>query len=517
MKGVFGLSKFQEDLFVLDLANNHFGDVAHAKNIIERVANEVGHLKLNIGIKFQYRNLRTFIHPDFHSRRDLKYVDRFLSTELNEDDFAELAQFVRASGFKVISTPFDEDSVKLVRDLNLDFVKVASASSDDYPLLTEVTKLKQPIIASTGGLRIDQIDRLVSILRSSGNEFAVMHCVSIYPSPPETLSLNQIRNLQDRYPGIPIGWSTHENPEDFRPLMLAKAMGARVFERHIGLTTPNYPLNLYSSSPTQIRLWLESYIECSAMLGAKNRLPASDAEIQSLRSLKRGIYLKRDIEIGELIKEDDVFLAIPAQDDGVLSGEVSFPVRSNENLKKNEIFPKSVALAVDSQSDESIINSIIHQVRGLLNDSKTAINSNLSLEISHHFGLARFREFGCCMFTCINTEYAKKILVLLPRQKHPMHFHKRKTETFQLLWGDLELEINGNRNAMALGDILTVEVGDWHKFQTLNGAVIEEISTHHYPDDSFYEDQQIKNLAPAARKSIVPNWGNQLQMIDRGK
>ena len=444
-------------------------------------------------------------------------MDRFLSTQLQETDFAELAQFVKDLGFKVISTPFDEDSVKLVRDLNLDFVKIASASSDDYPLLDEVIKLKQPIIASTGGLRIDQIDRLVSILKSSGNEFAIMHCVSIYPSPPETLSLNQIKNLQDRYAGTPIGWSTHENQEDLRPLMLAKAMGARIFERHIGMETSNYPLNLYSSSPSQIRLWLQSYIDSSSMLGSTNRLPASDEEIQSLRSLKRGVYLKRDISAGEQIQQQDTFLAIPAQNDGVLAGEVTFPIRSDENLVKNAILPKSIGLAANVQNNESIVNSIMHQVRGLLNDSKTAISPSLSLEISHHFGLTRFREFGCCMFTCINTEYAKKILVLLPRQKHPMHFHKKKTETFQLLWGDLELEINGNRKVLALGDVLTVEVGEWHKFQTLNGAVVEEISTHHYPNDSFYEDEQIKSLDPDDRKTIVPNWGTRLLSIDNGK
>ena len=69
---------------------------------------------------------------------------------------------------------------------------------------------------------------------------------------------------------------------------------------------------------------------------------------------------------------------------------------------------------------------------------------------------------------------------------------------------------------MDLGDILTVEVGDWHKFQTLNGAVIEEISTHHYSDDSFYEDEQIKNLTQGDRKTIVSNWGDRVNLIDRG-
>ena len=47
-----------------------------------------------------------------------------------------------------------------------------------------------------------------------------MHCISIYPTEGKDLQINFIKNLIQRYGDVPIGWSTHENPEDFRPSLL---------------------------------------------------------------------------------------------------------------------------------------------------------------------------------------------------------------------------------------------------------------------------------------------------------
>jgi len=183
-----------------------------------------------------------------------------------------------------------------------------------------------------------------------------------------------------------------------------------------------------------------------------------------------------------------------------------FPLRATKKLSRNDYLYYDSFETMQSSEESLQVASISSQVRGLLNDAKVVIDPEISLEISHHYGLSRFREFGCSFFTCVNEEYAKKILILLPRQKHPLHHHKKKKETFQLLSGDLEVEVDGHRTLMEVGALVTVEVGQWHKFQTLNGAVIEEISTHHYSDDSFYEDHKIQSLPKSMRKTLVPRW-----------
>jgi N-acetylneuraminate synthase len=106
----------------------------------------------------------------------------------------------------------------------------------------------------------------------------------------------------------------------------------------------------------------------------------------------------------------------------------------------------------------------------------------------------------------INRKYCKKLIIQLPRQKHPYHFHKKKEETFQLLYGDLEVELDGTRIQPQVGDTILVKPGEWHKFHTLHGAIFEEISTTHYNDDSLYEDERIARLPREARKTVIPNW-----------
>jgi N-acetylneuraminate synthase len=106
----------------------------------------------------------------------------------------------------------------------------------------------------------------------------------------------------------------------------------------------------------------------------------------------------------------------------------------------------------------------------------------------------------------VNRAYAKKLVIQLPRQKHPYHFHEKKEETFQLLDGDLEIVKDGRRIALQPGDTFLVEPKAWHKFHTLDGAIIEEVSTTHHNDDSFYEDPEIARSERSQRKTQVDGW-----------
>ena len=117
------------------------------------------------------------------------------------------------------------------------------------------------------------------------------------------------------------------------------------------------------------------------------------------------------------------------------------------------------AMAGQVTTDEQLVYQIMLQVRGMLNKAQIHINEDSSIEISHHYGLRRFREYGAVIITCINRDYAKKLVIQLPRQKHPYHYHKKKEETFQLLAGDLEIVKDGHKVSMRPGDTLLVEPG----------------------------------------------------------
>ena len=79
----------------------------------------------------------------------------------------------------------------------------------------------------------------------------------------------------------------------------------------------------------------------------------------------------------------------------------------------------------------------------------------------------------------------------MPNQKHPFHHHKKKEETFHLLYGDMTVELDGEEKKANAGDMVIVERGVNHNFRSDHGAVFEEVSTTHFKNDSFYEDQKI--------------------------
>ena len=94
------------DLFILDLANNHQGDVAHGIRIISEMGEVIRRHEVKGLIKFQFRQLDSFIHPDHIVSSDNKHIPRFLSTRLNLDDYSHLLAQIRQSNMSAICTPF---------------------------------------------------------------------------------------------------------------------------------------------------------------------------------------------------------------------------------------------------------------------------------------------------------------------------------------------------------------------------------------------------------------------------
>jgi sialic acid synthase SpsE/mannose-6-phosphate isomerase-like protein (cupin superfamily) len=492
------------NLFTYDLANNHQGDLDHALNII----NALGDVNRQAGVrgafKFQFRQLDTFIHPDYKQKKDVKHIPRFMETALTLEHYETLTKAVIKNGMHTMCTPFDEESVDLILDLDIEIIKVASCSAVDRPLIERISRVNKPVVVSTAGLSMDKIDRLVSFLESRNMQFALMHCVAIYPTPNHMLQLNQINVLKERFPDVPVGFSTHEDPDNQTAIQIAYGKGARLFERHIGMETKKHKLNSYSSSPEQVARWIDAYKQAVAACGGEHRSPASFEEVASLRSLMRGVFAKEEIKKGDKLNRDKVYFSMPLHDGQLTSGDWFDGVEADRDYTQNE--PVNEAVASSPLPPEEIIYRIMLQVKGMLHEARIHIGKDSSIELSHHYSLERFREFGAVIIDCINREYCKKLIVQLPRQKHPYHFHQKKEETFQLLHGDLEVELSGESIKPQIGDTILVKPGEWHKFHTLGGAIFEEVSTTHFNDDSFYEDERIASLPREARKTVISNW-----------
>jgi sialic acid synthase SpsE/D-lyxose ketol-isomerase len=494
------------DLFVLDVANNHQGDVQHGKRIIAECAAAARKHGVRAAMKFQFRELDSFIHSAHRVRSDNKHVARFLSTRLDRDGFQALLDEVRAQKMLSMCTPFDEESVDLIREMGFDVLKIASCSAADWPLLERAAAAGLPIVASTGGLTIADIDNLASFFSHRAAHFALMHCVSIYPTPDGDMQLSQIDALRKRYPGVTIGWSTHENPDDTMPVAVAVAKGARMFERHVGVTTDAIKLNAYSSTPAQLDVWFAAYSKARTMCGATQRPPATKVEADSILSLRRGVFARTPIKEGTTLTREMVYFAMPCAEDQLHSGRWREGIVALAPIAPDA--PVALA-AVERPADPAgmVLKRAIHDVKAMLAESQIALDVSFQVEFSHHFGMEKFRETGTTLITCVNRDYCKKLLVQLPGQRHPLHYHKRKEETFQVLAGELVVEVAGRLRTLRAGETQLVLPGVWHRFWSDEGAVVEEISSTHYNNDSVYRDPAIQELTREQRKTVVDHWG----------
>jgi N-acetylneuraminate synthase len=494
------------DLFVLDLANNHQGSVEHGTAIIEGCADLVERHGVRAAVKFQFRDLDTFVHIDHLEGSTNKHVPRFLATRLSWERFGQLLDVARQRGLIAMCTPFDEVSVGRIVDMGFDVIKVASCSGRDWPLLERVAGTGLPVIASTGGLTQLEVDDLVSFLEHRGCDFALMHCVSIYPTPDAACNLGNIATFRDRYPGRVIGWSTHEHPADTVPIGIAAALGAEMFERHVGLATETISLNAYSSTPDQLDRWLTAWRKAKALMGSRERLPALPAEAEAIDGLKRGVFVRGPVKAGTVLQRQDIYFAFPYAPGGLSSSEWRPGIVTTADVAADAPV-LSGAVVVPGDTDEKIIKDAVHDVKALLNYAGVTLTTEFSVEYSHHYGVRNFRQVGAVLINVINREYCKKVLVQLPSQSHPAHFHKRKEETFLVLWGTLHVELDGRRKTLNRGDTLLVLPGVWHRFWTDTGCVFEELSTTHFANDSVYRDEAINSLTPAQRKTVVDHWG----------
>lgn len=327
-----------EDLFVLELANNHWGRIDRGKAIVDAFAKIVRYNNVRAAIKLQLRNVDTFIHQDFRDRDDLRYVKKTLDTQMSQDDFKYLVEHIRQRGCIPSATPFDETSVDFAVELGLPFLKIASSDLNDWVLIEKIATTRLPVIASSGGTSLKDLDDLVTFFERRGIPLALNHCVSLYPSEDSQLELNQIDFLKRRYPDVVIGLSTHEYHDWSSSIQIAYAKGARTFERHIDIEADGIPVSPYCTLPRQADEWFRAFKKAQEMCGGSgtSRRTIPKEETEYLDALVRGVYSRRDLPIGHQIADEDVYLAIPLQRGQLSCRELVKGEVITEALRANE-------------------------------------------------------------------------------------------------------------------------------------------------------------------------------------
>ena len=320
---------------------------------------------------------------------------------------------------------------------------------NEWPLLEHISKIakKKKIICSLGGASKNEIKNTVSFFLNRKINVQYLYCVAKYPTKPKNLNLAFFSHLRNIYGNLICGFSTHELPDENLSGSISYSMGSRIFEKHVGLKTQKYKLNKYSTSPKQLLNWLRNLQDTIIRYGSiNNREKFLNEEKSNLLVFKRGAYLKKNISRseGENLKIQDVRFAFPSINKQLVSNDFSkfniFKVKKNMRagmpILKNYVSIKNTRTKI-----EKIRDKILY----LINKSKVVISKQARIEVSHHYGLKKFDKFGMCMITILNSKYCKKLLFIFKGQKHPSQFHKKKQETFFILYGQVKLIIKRNK------------------------------------------------------------------------
>jgi N-acetylneuraminate synthase len=365
--------KIFNNLFILEAANNHCGDLERGLKLIKDHAVVARQNNVRAAIKLQFRKMDTFVHPDFkgtksNEDKSLYYIQKTEARALTKEEYQILIDEIINLGCIPMSTPFDEDSVDLCVEFDLPIIKIASSDMNDWPLIEKIASTRRPVIVSSGGASEKDLDDIVSFFKKRDIPLCVNHCVSLYPSEDNELHLDQIDYLKNRYPDNVIGFSSHEYHDWSSSMLMSYAKGARSWERHIDIEWDDHVVQKYCSLPQQCDEWFRAFNKSKVMAGgiSNQRREISKNETKYLDALVRGVYAREDIVQGTVVHKDNFdklfYLAIPLNK-GQLSCREVF---NGETLKVS--LAKNDQLTIDSvdgpfSENESLRSKILD--RGL--------------------------------------------------------------------------------------------------------------------------------------------------------
>ncbi len=302
---------------------NHDGDLEKARQLI-RLAREAG----ADAVKFQTfqthrlvaRGTATAEYQKQNLGRDTDQASMLKALELGAAEFRELFDLGRHIGIPVFSTPDEELSARLLVDLDPPAIKIGSGEVTNLPFLRLLGGLGKPLILSTGMSTLAETACAVDALEAGGaSEIALLHCVSSYPAPCESLNLRAIQTMSQAFP-YPVGFSDHSL--GFEASLGAVALGAVLLEKHFTLdrTLPG-PDHSCSLDPQQFTQYVRQIRNLEAALGNGIKLPAA-IELTTRAVVRKVLVAARDLTAGTVLSEQDLLAKRSSEQAGVQPGDL---------------------------------------------------------------------------------------------------------------------------------------------------------------------------------------------------
>jgi N,N'-diacetyllegionaminate synthase len=309
----------QRTLVIAEIGVNHDGCVQRAIELVHHAAAAGAD-----AVKLQIFRAQSLMHS---SSKFAQYQKQRVSAsdpaamlrkyELAGDDLKKVIDAIREVNLTPLATPFSPDDVKVIEDLNLPGIKIASPDLVNRLLLARAAGSGRPMIISTGAATMEEVGQTVQWMRQWQTKFVLMHCVSSYPTPAYQAHLGWIRELAAL--GAPVGYSDHST--ELMAGALAVASGACVIEKHLTYDrAAKGPDHSASADPNEFAEYVRLIRSAEGMRGAsgKHVLPIE----RDVRTVSRqSLVLARDVNVGETIRMSDLTVQRPGT--GIAPAEVS--------------------------------------------------------------------------------------------------------------------------------------------------------------------------------------------------
>jgi len=224
-----------------------------------------------------------------------------------EEEF-QLKEYVESKGMIYLCTPFSRRAVDQLEKMGVEVYKIGSGECNNYPLVEHIASLKKPVILSTGMNNLDSIGMAVGILRSYKVPYALLHCVSMYPTPYEKVQLGAINDISNRFPDAILGLSDHSLKG--YTCYAAIALGASILEKHFTSSKewpgPDVPLSI---GPAELRDLIEGSKAIHEALGGKKEILSE--EQPTIDFAYASVVTIRAIKKGELFTEKNIWVKRP--------------------------------------------------------------------------------------------------------------------------------------------------------------------------------------------------------------
>ncbi len=328
---------------IAEIGANHLGKVELAIDLI-RAAKEAG----ADAVKFQKRDNRSLFTDAMYSSPyagpnsfGATYGEHREALELGREDYRQILAFARSLGITLLASAWDKPSVDLLEGLDVPAFKACSGDLTNIPLLRHMAATGKPVLLSTGGSEMEDIERAQVAIREINGNLALLQCTAAYPTPVEDLHLAVIPALRAAYPELVIGLSDHYTGTDMAPV--AYALGARIIEKHFTLDRA-WPGTdqAFSLLPEELAAMVEALDRTHKALG-QGRKTCLPKEKKPMVKLRKKLVAARDLEAGHVLRTEDV--AIKSPGDGVapyrleqfLGAKLLSPLAKDEALSPNTL------------------------------------------------------------------------------------------------------------------------------------------------------------------------------------